>query len=191
MTALAFLFAVFSPPCPFYVLDEVEAALTISTSTVPTLLRAIQTAPVHSRHPAQNPLPETSGERLAVECDGRRRVIEGSLSRRCRRRRRRRRGRGGPESPQVRVGPPRLWRPPTSRRHRERDADWGNIKETRMGTSDDHSGGAVVEFDWIMRKLATVARVVQRDRVVVAPVATPSSGLQQRDRHHPVKVSRS
>ena len=82
MTALAFLFAVFlARPCPFYILDEVEAALddlNIDRFLGPAaaLLRA---RPVHRRHP---PAADDGGRRLPVRrVDGRRRDLEGDLAR--------------------------------------------------------------------------------------------------------------
>ena len=72
MTALAFLFAVFlARPCPFYILDEVEAALDdLNIDRFLTLLRQYSHArPVHRRHP---PEAHDGGRRLALRrLDGR------------------------------------------------------------------------------------------------------------------------
>ena len=81
MTALAFLFAVFlARPCPFYILDEVEAALDdlnidrFLDAAAPVLVAG----PVHRRHP---PEADDGGRRLAVRgFDGRRRDLEGRLA---------------------------------------------------------------------------------------------------------------
>ena len=81
MTALAFLFAVFlARPCPFYILDEVEAALDdLNIDRFLELLRTLLGArPVHRRHP---PEAHDGGGRLAVRrVDGCRRHLEGDLA---------------------------------------------------------------------------------------------------------------
>ena len=81
MTALAFLFAVFlARPCPFYILDEVEAALDdLNLDRFLTLLRRYcRPRPVHRDHP---PEAHDGGRRLAVRrLDGRRRRLEGALA---------------------------------------------------------------------------------------------------------------
>ena len=86
MTALAFLFAVFlARPCPFYILDEVEAALDdLNISRFLELLRRLRRPrPVHRRHP---PEAHDGGGRHALRrLDGRRRRLEGHLPARCRR----------------------------------------------------------------------------------------------------------
>ena len=64
MTALAFLFAVFlARPCPFYILDEVEAALDdLNIDRFLTLLRRFsRPRAVHRRHP---PEAHDGGRRL-------------------------------------------------------------------------------------------------------------------------------
>ena len=56
MTAIAFLFAVFlARPCPFYILDEVEAALDdFNIGRFLDLLRALRRSrAVHRRHPSE------------------------------------------------------------------------------------------------------------------------------------------
>ena len=81
MTALAFLFAVFlARPCPFYILDEVEAALDdLNIDRFLALLRTYSAAgAVHRRHP---PEADDGGRRLALRrLDGRRRDLEGDLA---------------------------------------------------------------------------------------------------------------
>ena len=81
MTALAFLFAVFlARPCPFYILDEVEAALDdLNIDRFLDLLDTYSAArPVHRRHP---PAAHDGGRRLAVwSVDGRGWDLEGDLS---------------------------------------------------------------------------------------------------------------
>ena len=81
MTALAFLFSVFlARPCPFYILDEVEAALDdLNIDRFLDLLRQLLAArAVHRRHP---PEADDGGGRLAVRrVDGRRRDLEGDLA---------------------------------------------------------------------------------------------------------------
>ncbi len=81
MTALAFLFSVFlAKPCPFYILDEVEAALDdLNIDRFLALLRPVlQAGAVHRRHP---PEAHDGGRRLAVRrLDGRRRDLEGDLA---------------------------------------------------------------------------------------------------------------
>ena len=72
MTAIAFLFAVFlARPCPFYILDEVEAALDdLNIDRFLTLLRATPVAGAVHRRDA--PEADDGGRRLAVRClDGR------------------------------------------------------------------------------------------------------------------------
>ena len=89
MTALAFLFAVFlARPCPFYILDEVEAALDdLNIDRFLALLRRYSDArAVHRDHP---PEAHDGGRRLAVRrLDGRRRRLEGALAAAAGRRRR-------------------------------------------------------------------------------------------------------
>ncbi len=72
MTALAFLFSVFlAKPCPFYILDEVEAALDdLNIDRFLALLAEYSVAgAVHRRHP---PEAHDGGRRLAVRgVDGR------------------------------------------------------------------------------------------------------------------------
>ena len=65
MTALAFLFSVFlARPCPFYILDEVEAALDDITSPFLKLLRTLRRPrAVHRRHP---PEAHDGGRRLPL-----------------------------------------------------------------------------------------------------------------------------
>ena len=56
MTAIAFLFAVFlARPCPFYILDEVEAALDDLNigRFLDLLARLRRPRPVHRRHPPE------------------------------------------------------------------------------------------------------------------------------------------
>ena len=81
MTALAFLFAVFlARPCPFYILDEVEAALDdLNIDRFLELLRHLLRArPVHRRHP---PEAHDGGGRLAVRrVDAVGRRLEGDLA---------------------------------------------------------------------------------------------------------------
>ena len=81
MTALAFLFAVFlARPCPFYILDEVEAALDDLNITRFLDLAAHVRRPraVHRRHA---PEAHDGGGRLPVRrLDGRRRRLEGHLA---------------------------------------------------------------------------------------------------------------
>ena len=81
MTALAFLFSVFlAKPCPFYILDEVEAALDdLNIDRFLDLLRHLLRArPIHRRHP---PEADDGGGRLALRrLDGRRRNLEGHLA---------------------------------------------------------------------------------------------------------------
>ena len=64
MTALAFLFAVFlARPCPFYILDEVEAALDdLNIDRFLNVLRRSPPRAVHRRHP---PEAHDGGRRLA------------------------------------------------------------------------------------------------------------------------------
>ena len=85
MTALAFLFSVFlARPCPFYILDEVEAALDdLNIDRFLTLLRKYADArPVHRRHP---PEAHDGGRRQPLRrLDGRRRHLEGHLAAGCR-----------------------------------------------------------------------------------------------------------
>ena len=80
MTAIAFLFAVFlAKPCPFYILDEVEAALDDPNITrFLDLLRTLQRPrAVHRRHA---PEAHDGGRRHALRrLDGRRRRVEGHL----------------------------------------------------------------------------------------------------------------
>ncbi len=87
MTALAFLFAVFlARPCPFYILDEVEAALDdLNLDRFLALLRRYAGArPVHRDHP---PEAHDGGRRLALRrLDGRRRRLQGALAPAARRR---------------------------------------------------------------------------------------------------------
>ena len=81
MTALAFLFAVFlARPCPFYILDEVEAAL--DDLNIDRFLDAAaplrRPRAVHRRHP---PEAHDGGRRRALRrVDGRRRRLEGRLA---------------------------------------------------------------------------------------------------------------
>ena len=101
MTALAFLFAVFlARPCPFYILDEVEAALDdLNLDRFLALLRRYcRPRAVHRDHP---PEAHDGGRRLAVRrLDGRRRRLEGALAPPARASSRRCRGaRGSPRSP--------------------------------------------------------------------------------------------
>ncbi len=81
MTALAFLFAVFlARPCPFYILDEVEAALDdLNLDRFLTLLRRHSGArPVHRDHP---PAAHDGGCRLALwRLYGPERSLEGALA---------------------------------------------------------------------------------------------------------------
>ncbi len=81
MTALAFLFAVFlARPCPFYILDEVEAALDdLNLDRFLTLLRRYcRPRPVHRDHA---PEAHDGGRRLAVRrVDGPGRGLEGALA---------------------------------------------------------------------------------------------------------------
>ena len=81
MTALAFLFAVFlARPCPFYILDEVEAALDdLNLDRFLALLRRYCGArAVHRHHP---PEADDGGGRLAVRrLDGPGRRLEGDLA---------------------------------------------------------------------------------------------------------------
>ena len=81
LTALAFLFAVFlARPCPFYILDEVEAALDdLNIDRFLTLLRSLLgPRAVHRRDP---PEAHDGGRRRAVRClDGRQRRLESDLA---------------------------------------------------------------------------------------------------------------
>ena len=81
MTALAFLFAVFlARPCPFYILDEVEAALDdLNIDRFLDLLRRLLLArAVHRRHPSE---ADDGGGGLAVRrLDGRGRHLQGHLA---------------------------------------------------------------------------------------------------------------
>ena len=81
MTALAFLFAVFlARPCPFYILDEVEAALDdLNIDRFLALLRAYsEPRAVHRGHA---PEAHDGGRRLAVRrVDERRRRLQGDLA---------------------------------------------------------------------------------------------------------------
>ena len=81
MTALAFLFSVFlARPCPFYILDEVEAALDdLNIDRFLALLAPVLAArAVHRRHA---PEAHDGGGRLAVRrLDGLRRHLEGRLA---------------------------------------------------------------------------------------------------------------
>ena len=81
LVALGFLFAVFlARPCPFYILDEVEAALDDRNidrflELVAPLLRAL---PVHHHHP---PAPHDGGGRRPLRRQhGQRRHLEGGLA---------------------------------------------------------------------------------------------------------------
>ena len=111
MTALAFLFAVFlARPCPFYILDEVEAALDdLNIDRFLTLLRRLlRPRAVHRRHP---PEAHDGGGRLPLRrLDGRQRRVEGRLAPAAAAARARRRGRLTARAP----GSLPPW-PPTSR----------------------------------------------------------------------------
>ena len=85
MTALAFLFAVFlARPLPFYILDEVEAALDdLNLDRFLALLRRYcGQSPVHRDHASE---AHDGGRGLAVwAVDGRRRGVEGAFAGGCR-----------------------------------------------------------------------------------------------------------
>ena len=113
MTALAFLFAVFlARPCPFYILDEVEAALDDLNIdrflTAPAPLRRPRA--VHRRHP---PEAHDGGRRLPLRrLDGRQRRLQGRLPPAAARGRGRaarpsRRGRAATIRPAIRARPGR------------------------------------------------------------------------------------
>ena len=81
LTALAFLFAVFlAQPCPFYILDEVEAALDdLNIDRFLELLRALRRPRAVHRRDA--PEAHDGGRRLPLRrLDGRRRRVEGRLA---------------------------------------------------------------------------------------------------------------
>ena len=95
LTALAFLFAVFlARPCPFYILDEVEAALDdLNIDRFLKVLRSFsEPRAVHRRHA---PEAHDGSRRLALRClDGRQRRLQGDLPPAARARWRRPRDRG-------------------------------------------------------------------------------------------------
>ena len=73
--AISFLFALFlARPCPFYLLDEVEAALDdANIGRFVELLRRFSTAPVHRHHPPEE--DDGGGGRALRRHDGRRRRL--------------------------------------------------------------------------------------------------------------------
>ena len=167
MTALAFLFAVFlARPCPFYILDEVEAALDDLNIdrflTGPARVRRPRA--VHRRHP---PEAHDGGRRLPVRCvDGGQRRLEGHLAQAARAEEAAEDAGGVKAATPCDVTPQWSARPPSPRLGRPSSAPPGSSARRASSARAGVAGASAVTGSVAAWRVSTVRRRQRRRRAL-------------------------